>query len=108
MIVNKQAQALSGEFVSDSVSNQILLWHNRLGHPNFSYLQKLFLTLFKNKVINSFRYETCQFAKHTKVPYPIQSYKPSKPFSLIHNDIWGPSRVNNIISAKWFITFIDD
>ena len=38
VILNKQAQALSGESVSDFISNQIMLWHNRLSHPNFSYL----------------------------------------------------------------------
>ena len=32
----------------------------------------------------------------------------SKQFSMIHNDIWGPSKVNNIIGAGWFIIFIDD
>ena len=32
----------------------------------------------------------------------------SKQFSMIHNDIWGPSKVNNIIGARWFIIFIND
>ena len=27
---------------------------------------------------------------------------------MIHSDISGPSKVNNIIGARWFITFIDD
>ena len=40
--------------------------------------------------------------------YPIQPYKPSDPFTLIHSGIWGPSRVNNVSGARWFITFIDD
>lgn len=30
------------------------------------------------------------------------------PFSLIHSDIWGPSRVPNILGARWFVSFIDD
>ena len=47
-------------------------------------------------------------AKHTHVFYPIQPYKPSDPFTLIHSGIWGPSRVNNVSGARWFITFIDD
>ena len=40
--------------------------------------------------------------------YPTLKYMPSKPFSLIHSDIWGPSRVRNISGTRWFITFIDD
>ncbi|XP_074356022.1 uncharacterized protein LOC141695694 [Apium graveolens] len=35
-------------------------------------------------------------------------YKASHPFSLIHSDIWGPSKVSNITDTHWFITFIDD
>jgi len=27
---------------------------------------------------------------------------------MIHSDIWGPSRVNNISGSRWFVTFIDD
>nr|KYP62171.1 Retrovirus-related Pol polyprotein from transposon TNT 1-94 [Cajanus cajan] len=45
---------------------------------------------------------------HTRSSYPPQPYKPSQPFSLIHSDIWGPSRVNNVTGSRWFVTFIDD
>lgn len=50
----------------------------------------------------------CELAKHHRVHFPAQPYKESQPFSLIHSDIWGPSRINNISGARWFITFIDD
>ena len=96
--VNKQALALSGEFIS--VSSEIMLWHNRLGHPSFPYLKSLFPFLFKNKDVNSFRCETCQIAKHTRVPYPSHPYRFSKPFSLVHSDIWGPSRETNKTGTK--------
>ena len=29
--------------------NEVMLWHYRLGHPNFIYLEKLFSSLFINK-----------------------------------------------------------
>lgn len=29
-------------------------------------------------------------------------------FYLVHRDIWGPSNIPNILSAYYFITFIDD
>ena len=85
-----------------------MLWQHRLGHPSFPYLKQLFPSLFIDKNVNSFVCEICQFAKHTRVSYPIQPYKPSNPFTLIHSDIWGPSQVNNVAGARWFITFIDD
>lgn len=85
-----------------------MLWHFRLGHPNFMYLAKLFPELFINKKPQFYQCEICQFAKHTRNVYPTVGYKPSKPFSLIHSDIWGPSKVKNLNDARWFITFIDD
>ena len=33
---------------------------------------------------------------------------PSTPFTMIHSDIWGPSRIQSLTGEKWFITFIDD
>ncbi|XP_073225657.1 uncharacterized protein [Cicer arietinum] len=95
--------ASSGE----NLEEVVMLWHYRLGHPNFMYLEKMFPSLF-NKNSNLFQCGIYQLSKHSHKHYPPQSYKPSQPFSLIHNDIWGPSRVKNITGSKWFVTFIDD
>jgi len=85
-----------------------LLWHFRLGHPSFGYLKHLFPVLFKNKDLDSLQCEICQLAKHKRSVFPALKYIPSKPFSLIHSDMWGPSRVKNLSGTRWFITFIDD
>ena len=74
----------------------------------FFYLKRLFPSLFINKDVSSFQCETCQFAKNTRVSYPLRPHLPSAPFSLIHSDIWGPSRITSLTGSKWFITFIDD
>ncbi|KAK0593418.1 hypothetical protein LWI29_036352 [Acer saccharum] len=89
-------------------NSAIMLWHYRLGHPNFQYLKKLFPTLFDNIKPEILQCEVCQLSKHVRGNYPIQGYKTSHPFAIIHSDIWGPSRVNNISGAWWFISFIDD
>lgn len=85
-----------------------MLWHYRLGHPNFTYVEKLFSHLFITKRSNFYQCEICQLAKHTRHVYSSQQYKPSHPFSMIHSDIWGPSGVKNINGARWFVTLIDD
>ena len=65
----------------------IVLWHYRLGHPNFLCLKKLFPSLFINKDAKLFQCEICQLEKHTRTTYSPQPYKPTIPFSLIHGDI---------------------
>ena len=85
---------------------QVMLLHYRLGHHNFSYMRHLFPNLISNN--DSFKCEVCLLVKHTRVSFPIQHYWPSRPFSLIHSDLWGPSRVNSISNKRWFISFIND
>lgn len=96
-----------GLALSTSKEDTIMLCHRRLGHPNFVYLKKHLLLLFRNKSISSLKCEICQF-EHTRVPYPLKPHIQSQPFSLIHSDLWRASRVKNITGARWFITFIDD
>ncbi|CAN1170498.1 Retrovirus-related Pol polyprotein from transposon TNT 1-94 [Linum perenne] len=92
----------------DESENKVQLWHCRLGHPSFSYLERLLPELFINKNSNQFECEVCQLAKHTRSVYSGTGYQPTKPFSVIHSDIWGPIKTRNINGARWFITFIDD
>lgn len=94
--------------ISNSNYDCVLLWHRRLGHPNFVYLKKIMPKLFLNIDPSCIKCEVCELAKQTKSAYPAKLYVSSQAFNLIHSDIWGPSRVNNINGAKWFISFIDD
>ncbi|RVW98707.1 Copia protein [Vitis vinifera] len=108
-----QSQSMSESFNSMSNSkvnkdSEIIMLHYRLGHPSFVYLAKLFPRLFINKNPASYHCEICQFAKHTRTVYPQIPYKPSTVFSLVHSDVWGPSRIKNISDTRWFVTFVDD
>ena len=94
--------------LSDNSVAQIWLWHQRLGHPSFTLLQKLFPSLFQHNNVSIFQCETCELAKHHRVSFPLSSNKSSAPFSLIHTDVWGPSRVVSLNGCRWFISFIDD
>ena len=81
---------------NDSV---IMLWYYRLGHPSFKYLKHLFPSLF-NKNSKEFQCEVCQLSKHVRSSYPLQPYKLSHPFSMIHSDIWGLSRIKNVTDSR--------
>ena len=82
--------------------------HNRLGHPSFFYLEHLFPDLFKGLDCTSFDCETCFLAKSHCNSYKIKLYCASKPFYLIHSDVWGPSKITTLTGKKWFVMFIDD
>ncbi|XP_073025893.1 uncharacterized protein [Primulina eburnea] len=60
--------------VSHSSVNDILLLRSRLGHPNFSYLKRLF-PKFINKNIFTLHSEFCELAIHHSSIFPSQAYK---------------------------------
>ena len=103
----KITQALQAEKSSGN-KDEIMRWHCRLGHPNFKYLKLLFPSLFENKRMSDFHCEVCEFAKHHQVSYPLKDYTPTSPFTLMHSDVWGPSRIQTVSGARWFVTFIVD
>ena len=72
---------------SDDSAAQIWLWHQRLGHPSFTLLQKKFPSLFQHNNVSKFQCETCELAKHHRVSFPLSSNKSSAPFSLIHTGV---------------------
>ena len=99
---------LSTSFFSSSNKDVIWLHHRRLGYVPFSTLKLMFPTLFKGLDIQHFHCDICEYAKHTRVSFPISNKRSSSPFCLIHSDIWGPSTIPNILGSRWFVTFIDD
>ena len=93
---------------SSNNKSEIWLHHFRLGHPSFILLKSMFPSLFKNEDVSSFHCDTCEIAKHHRLSFPLSNTRSTRPFSLIHTDIWGPCRISSISGAKWFVTFIDD
>ena len=83
-----------------SVSDEIRLWHWRLGHPNFPNLKKSFPSLFKKINMSQFNCEVYELAKHQRSGFRAHPCKKSDPFTLIHSDIWGPSRILNLSSTR--------
>ncbi|KAA0050650.1 Cysteine-rich RLK (receptor-like protein kinase) 8 [Cucumis melo var. makuwa] len=58
--------------------------------------------------VSSLSCDVCIRAKQHRVSFPSQPYKPTQPFTLIHSDVWGPSKVTTSSKKRWFVTFIDD
>ncbi|WVY93382.1 hypothetical protein V8G54_032470 [Vigna mungo] len=82
------------------------LLHAQLGHPSLAKLQQLVPSLSK---LSNLSCESCQLGKHTRSSFPRSvSQRATSPFSLVHYDIWGPSRVKSTLGFQYFVTFIDD
>jgi len=86
---------------------ELLLHHQRLGHPSFATLSRIYPSLFKTCPSESLVCDACELAKHTRGTYPSRGLRSEKPFEVIHSDVWGPCEVNSISGHRWFVTFID-
>ena len=87
---------------------KIFLWHCRLGHPSFTYLERVFPKLFSNISVSSLRCEQCIYAKSHRVPFKVSFNKSTIPFSCVHTDVWGPFSTASASGHKYFVSFIDD
>ncbi|KAL0544472.1 hypothetical protein IC582_019588 [Cucumis melo] len=85
-----------------------MLWHFRLGHLNFVYMKYLFPHLFLKIDASSLSCDVCIRTKQHRVSFSSQPYKLTQPFTFIHSDIWGPSKVTTSSGKRWFVTLIDD
>lgn len=79
--------------------------HNRLGHPFFSLLHKMFPTLsFSSK----FHCEPSEFAKHYRSIYLTSNKRSSVHFYLVHSYMWGPTPTVSFFGFRYFVTFVND
>ena len=90
-------------------SNNLLQWHNKLGHPSFSILRQILSKCNVHVRPNDqFVCEACQFGKAKQLPF-VKSDSHSKfPLDLIHTDLWGPSPIQSNGGHRYYVHFIDD
>lgn len=82
----------------------ILKWDIRI--PKI--LKHTFPSIFPKNKISNLQCQVCELAIFHCASFPKSQYKPSKPFAIIHSDLWGPSRILNRTFIKRFVTFIND
>ncbi|GAA0176499.1 hypothetical protein LIER_29479 [Lithospermum erythrorhizon] len=88
-------------------SASLELWHRRLGHPSAKIVQSLSFISRSSNFLNK-ACTTCHQAKHTRESFPLSTHKSSRPFELIHCDVWGPYRTVSSCGACYFLTIFDD
>lgn len=75
---NENSQKAICNSMCTSMNNELLLWHYRMVHPNFKYLNIYFYICSID-----FYCESCELIKHQNTPFPNIQHKSSK--TIIHN-----------------------
>ncbi|KAL5804239.1 hypothetical protein ACOSQ3_031039 [Xanthoceras sorbifolium] len=84
------------------------LWHVKLGHPSSSILQNILQSLHLPLKMSSIKFcEACKLGKHHQLPFPISKTVYTKPFELIHTDLWGPAPMISSTGHRYYVSFID-
>lgn len=111
-LLNTRREVFSNLTCSDGV-NDVVLWHRRMGHLNFTDVNKLpectegvspFSDINKDPITCT----TCLEGKQTRKPFKNVGTRASQPLQLIHTDLCGPMEHVSLGGMRYFITFIDD
>ena len=87
------------------------MWHLRLGHPSSGFFQKLLQDLPSLKSDSSStesHCSVCPLAKQKRLAYVSHNNLSSKPFDLVHIDIWGLFSTEFVEGFRYFFTLVDD
>jgi hypothetical protein len=90
------------------ITSSTNLWHNRLGHTSPSRLRFIAQNFLNFSIQSNNTCHVCPLAKQSRLPFHSSVISSTKPFALIHCDIWGPYRHPSISGARFFLTIIDD
>lgn len=102
---NKPIEFANVTTVSD---DDLLAWHNRLGHANIQAVREA-LELANGTKIKRCRIqcEVCEAGKATRLPFDTSHSKTTKQLEIIHSDVMGPFD-ESTEGYKYVVTFIDD
>ena len=81
-----------------------------LGHPNNRTVKQVLRenALPSEPSKSNVKCESCLLGKLAKIPLALVEHKSSKPFDIIHSDVWGPSPILSNVGFRYFVIFIDD
>ena len=83
----------------------INVWHKRLGHPNI--IKKIsHLPFVKSLCKSDFTCNDCILEKMKKLPFFQRSMFTTRPFEIVHSDVWGPTPVLSKGGFAYYVIFV--
>jgi hypothetical protein len=110
--ISKSAFHSSFKSANTTIKASSSTWHSRLGHPHskilHTILQSLPTTIVDSSSSSHSFCKHCVLGKMSQLPFPISCTHATKPFQLVHSDVWGPTPITSINGSKYYVSFIDD
>nr|GEZ42726.1 retrovirus-related Pol polyprotein from transposon TNT 1-94 [Tanacetum cinerariifolium] len=100
--------------MAKATPTQALLWHRRLSHLNFDYINLLskkdiVIGLPKLKYVKDQLCSSCELSKAKRSSFKSKVIPSSKGrLNLLHIDLCGPMRVASINGKKYILVIVDD
>ncbi|GJT02318.1 retrovirus-related pol polyprotein from transposon TNT 1-94 [Tanacetum coccineum] len=101
-------------FMAKALPTQAWLWHRRLSHLNFDYINLLskkdiVIGLPKLKYVKDQLCSSCKVSKAKRSSFKTKVVPSSKGrLNLLHTDLCGPMRVASINGKKYILVIVDD
>lgn len=85
------------------------LWHKRLAHTNKASLSSIISSnsIVCNKESLGSTCTACQLGKQIKLPFFTSTSQTTRPFQLIHSDIWTSPKIS-LSGIRYYALFLDD
>nr|GFB18191.1 retrovirus-related Pol polyprotein from transposon TNT 1-94 [Tanacetum cinerariifolium] len=100
--------------MAKATPTQAWLWHRRLSHLNFDYINLLLkndivIGLLKLKYVKDQLCSSCELSKAKRSSFKSKAILSSKRrLNLLHMDLCGPIRVASINGKKYILVIVDD
>ncbi|GJX08726.1 retrovirus-related pol polyprotein from transposon TNT 1-94 [Tanacetum coccineum] len=101
-------------FMAKASPTQAWLWHRRLSHINFDYINLLsqrdiVIGLPKLKYVKDQLCSSCELSKEKRSSFKTKDVPSSKgQLNLLHMDLCGPMSVESINGKKYILVIVDD
>lgn len=89
-------------------TEDISLWHKKLGHTSCTILHEMFPNSLQQIKTRLDKCTVCPCAKQTRLSFTSSSIQSKSYLNLIHVNVWGPYKTAIFDGNKFFLTVVDD